>query len=118
MSAAFGAIIGGLITYLVTTTSTKRLREYHAKEHAYIKAIEVDEEELKKLDRDIKLDYVEHLINLSGNEEVLNLFRKIRSDTGNNRQNYAKSLESEFIPAVKRDLQDTLNPQHRWQFWR
>jgi hypothetical protein len=117
ISSAMGAVIGGFIAYWVTTTSTKIHREYESKKQAYESFLALDTgRPLLPEDRKLLELRAKHLIDLSGNEEIKNLTKELlKIDI---RDNFSKRIDEDFVPAIQKDLQATLNPKHWWQWQR
>lgn len=110
LASVAGAIIGALVTYYLNYAKTKAMMKWKPKYDVYNAILELDKGrpgDCNEKDQEIRL--AKRLKFLSEKDEFKELADKIIENRFDNLAAKQTFIDEEFIPAIEKDLDDTMN---------
>lgn len=116
-SGLIGVILGGIITTYLEYAKTKAMMKWETKYNAYNAILELDKGRPgTALDKNQEIRFAKRLKALSRNEEIRKIADIMIENKFDNLADKQRFIDEKFIPAIEKDLEDTMNP-FKWKIW-
>lgn len=113
-----GVLIGGIITFYLNYAKTKAMMRWELKYNIYVSLLEFDTgRPLNTNERDNLIRLANRLKSLSKNKDIKEIATALAENKFVSLKDKQTFMDEKFIPAVEKDLQDTMKLL-KWRFWK
>jgi hypothetical protein len=118
LTGLIGVIVGAIITFILNYAKTKAMMRWEMKYTIYTSILELDKgRPLNTMERDHQIRLANRLKSLSRNKEAKEIATTLAENKFDSLKDKQKFIDEKFIPAIEKDLQDTMSFLG-WRFWK